>query len=67
MNVNKLVNYYQMMIGKMLGLLVLLACLMMASNAQEMGVQIANQMVENFEINLGYFLAITLLIFLIIA
>lgn len=55
------------MIGKVLELLLLLTCLMTPSNAQEMGVQVAEQMVENFEINLGYFLAICLLIFLIIA
>lgn len=68
MNVNNIVNNYQMwMIRKVLGLLILLSCLMPASNAQEMGVQVAEQIVENFEINLGYFLAITLLIFLIIA
>lgn len=47
-------------------LLLLLACLK-ASNAQEIGLQVAGQVAENFEINLGYFLAICLLIFLVIA
>lgn len=53
--------------GKVMELLLVLACLITASNAQEIGLQVAEQVVENFEINLGYFLAICLLIFLIIA
>ena len=48
-------------------LLVMLTYLVMASNAQEFELQVAETVVENFEINLGYFLAICLLIFLIIA
>lgn len=55
------------MLGKVMELFLVLACLTTASNVQEIELQVGEQVVENFEINLGYFLAICLLIFLIIA